>query len=122
LHCIWTLPQNDYNYSTRWKVIKAGFSRQYLHELKLAISLSPSKIEKGEAGLWQRRFWEHTIRDEDDLNRHIEYIHYNPVKHGLVEEVKAWPWSSFHRFVQEGIFDENWGSNHPDFGDLAVIE
>jgi len=66
-------------------------------------------MKKGEAAIWQRRFWELTIRDEDDLNRHIDTIHYNPVKHGVVQRVVEWPWSSFHRYVQEGHYGNDWG-------------
>jgi putative transposase len=90
LHCIWTLPENDGDYSTRWKVIKAWFSHAYRKQGGTPGDLTASKIQKGEVGIWQRRFWEHLIRDLDDLNRHIDYIHYNPVKHGLVQSVNAW--------------------------------
>jgi putative transposase len=76
-----------------------------------------------EAGIWQRRYWEHTVRDEQDLNRHLDYIHYNPVKHGLVETVAAWPWSSFHRYMRDGYYPEDWGGGNV-FGmdDLVVRE
>jgi putative transposase len=110
MHCIWTLPENDCDYSTRWKVIKACFSHQYLQQGGNPGRLSASKVQKGELGVWQRRFWEHTIRDLDDMNRHVDYIHYNPVKHGLVRSVKAWPWSSFHRYVKAGYYDPDWAS------------
>jgi putative transposase len=66
-------------------------------------------LKRGEAAIWQRRFWEHTIRDEADLNRHRDYIHFNPVKHGLVDRVCAWRWSSFHRYVRMGLYDMEWG-------------
>lgn len=72
--------------------------------------LSTSKVRKREKGIWQRRYWEHQIQDEPDLQRHIDYIHYNPVKHGLVERVRDWPYSSFHRYVRNGSLPENWGS------------
>jgi len=71
---------------------------------------------KGEVGLWQRRFWEHVLQDDQDLARHVEYIHYNPVKHGLVRSVKDWPWSSFHRYAKQGYYPADWG------GDLAAIK
>ncbi|HSF80851.1 MAG TPA: hypothetical protein VLA49_06435, partial [Anaerolineales bacterium] len=70
---------------------------------------SASRMKRGEAAIWQRRFWEHIIRDEADLNRHRDYLHYNPVKHGLVSSVSAWPWSSFHRYVRQGYYERYWG-------------
>ena len=115
LHCLWTMPETDVDYATRWKVIKAYFSHRYRLQGGQPGQSSRSKMRKGEIGFWQRRFWEHTIRDEEDLLNHINYIHYNPVKHGLVASVKDWPWSSFHRFVQEGLYDENWGSEEIEF-------
>ncbi len=111
LHCIWTLPVVDADYSTRWKMIKAFFSRKYLRAGGMSGEISLSKIQKGEVGVWQRRFWEHTLRDEIDFNRHLDYLHFNPVKHGLVEEVSAWPWSSFHRYVRTGYYPVDWGGN-----------
>ena len=71
---------------------------------------SNSKIKHREKGIWQRRYWEHQIKDEQDLQRHIDYIHYNPVKHGLVAQVKDWPYSTFHRYVQRNIYPEHWGN------------
>lgn len=109
-HCIWTLPENDGDYATRWKVIKGYFSRRYLQLGGMPGEVSPSKVAKGELGVWQRRYWEHLIRDDADLQQHVDYIHYNPVKHGLVQKVEAWPWSSFHRYVQEGFYEADWGT------------
>jgi putative transposase len=103
IHAIWTLPDGDANFSRRWSLIKSQFS--------MAIptaSRSASKARRREKGIWQRRFWEHQIRDEADLNRHIDYIHHNPVKHGLVERVVDWPYSSFHRYVRSGVLPEDW--------------
>lgn len=74
-------------------------------------NLSNSKLKKGDKGIWQRRHYEHTIRDEDDLHKHLDYIHYNPVKHGLTQNVKNWEFSSFNKFVKMGNYDENWGSH-----------
>jgi putative transposase len=108
LHCIWTLPGNDSNYSKRWNLIKRTFSRNFLNVKNENITLS--RISKRERGIWQRRFWEHLVRDEDDFVRCVEYIHYNPVKHGLVVAPFEWPYSSFHKFVKRGIYDLNWGS------------
>jgi putative transposase len=85
--------------------------------------VSESRRRKEETPIWQRRFWEHTIRDEQDLNRHIDYIHYNPVKHGLVMRVAEWQWSSFHRYVKEGMYDPLWGEGcTPLWGDMQVGE
>src|SRR5579872_2724577 len=92
LHCIWQLPSKDANYSQRWKEIKKYFTQG----VKQA-GVYLEKNNKGEYNLWQRRFWEHTIRDERDFENHVNYIHYNPVKHGYVKRVKDWPYSSFHQ-------------------------
>lgn len=107
LHAIWTLPEGDADYPTRWALIKAGFSRR----LAKIERINPSRRHKGERGIWQRRYWEHQIRDEDDLARHVDYIHYNPVKHGYVYAPRDWPHSSFHRFVREGVLPTDWGMN-----------
>ncbi len=95
LHCLWTLPRNDFDYSMRWSLIKAHFSRR-ITKTEL---IKSSRIKRGERGIWQRRFWEHTIRDEKDFYNHIEYIHHNPVKHGYVSNAKDWPYSSIHQFA-----------------------
>jgi putative transposase len=106
MHCIWTLPANDIDYSHRWRLIKGAFSRALIH-----VDGSIERNTKGEYNVWQRRFWEHTVRDEKDFNAHIDYIHYNPVKHGFVARVCDWPYSSFHRFVRLGWLDANWASD-----------
>ncbi|MCB0223669.1 MAG: transposase [Anaerolineae bacterium] len=108
LHCIWTLPPSDANFSTRWRLIKSHFSRNC--DSRYHGCLSASRQSKQERAIWQRRFWEHLIRDEADFIQHVDYIHYNPVKHGLVTAPQAWPHSSFHRFVQAGQYDEDWGA------------
>ena len=105
LHCIWTLPEGDSDFSSRWGLIKANFSRQIPKSERISVS----RQKRGERGLWQRRFWEHMIRDERDLRQHVDYIHWNPVKHGWVKCVKDWPHSSFHQHVALGIYEENWG-------------
>jgi putative transposase len=110
LHCILTLPQGDTNYSIRWGEIKRIFSKAYLQKTGEGEPRNESPRKRGEAAIWQRRFWEHTIRDETDLNVHLNYIHYNPVKHGLVSNVSDWPWSSFQRFVKLGFYDPGWGN------------
>jgi len=108
LHCIWTLPENDNDFSTRWMLIKSYFSRNI--ELSSHCCISLSRFKKRERCLWQRRFWEHEIKDEGDLTSHIEYIHYNPVKHGHVFNPVDWVNSSFHHYVKKGIYESNWGS------------
>jgi len=104
LHCIWTLPDGDANFSKRWSLIKSNFSRG----IPKGEMRSDSRIKRGERGIWQRRYWEHLIRDEQDFERHVDYIHWNPMKHGLVKSVKDWPYSSFQKFVGEGVYQENW--------------
>jgi putative transposase len=111
LHAVWTLPDDDADFPTRWSLIKARFSRG----LPAALSRSPSKIAKRDKGIWQRRYWEHAIRDDTDLERHVDYIHFNPVKHQLVSRVCDWPYSSFHRFVARGVLAPDWG------GDVGVL-
>lgn len=106
LHAIWALPEDDDDFSIRWSLIKTSFSRGIE-----ARPRSPSKIVKREKGIWQRRFWEHAIRDEADLERHIDYIHFNPVKHGHVSRVADWPHSSFHRYVGQGLLEADWGGD-----------
>ena len=104
IHALWTLPSDDHDYAIRWQSIKRGFSAG----LPAAEGRSASKIKKCEKGIWQRRYWEHQIRDEADLAHHVNYIYYNPVKHGLVQHVNDWPFTSFHRDVQRGIFPVTW--------------
>ena len=106
LHCIWTLPDGDSDFSTRWHGIKWRFSRA----LPLGERLSRRRAPKGERGIWQRRFWEHALRDDTDLERHLDYIHYNPVKHGYVRRAADWPYSSFRRWVAAGVYPEDWAA------------
>ncbi len=108
LHAMWTLPVDDANYPMRWSLIKAGFSRRIPKEERR----NPSRNTKGERGIWQRRYWEHLIRDERDYENHVEYIHYNPVKHGLVKHASEWPFSSFHRYVHNGKLQTTWGESY----------
>jgi len=109
LHTIWTLPDGEFDFSTRWKLIKGAYSRYY--SVSREINISESMRRKREKGIWQRRFWEHTIRNEEDFNRHCDYIHYNPVKHGLVSFPVEWKNSSFRNFVERGIYPPDWGQN-----------
>jgi len=116
LHCIWTLPSDDEDYSIRWKEVKSGFTKQCIHSSKInTLTPTASMVKKGEKGIWQRRFWEHTIRDERDYSMHCDYLHYNPVKHGLAAKPYEWPYSSFQRFVDKGIYQRNWGEVEPPF-------
>jgi putative transposase len=108
LHCIWKLPEGDSDFSSRWKEIKRGFTNGYLKQIGPGGERNTSRQKKGEAAIWQRRFWEHFIDSEEDLENHLDYIHYNPVKHGYVTRPVDWPWSSFRRFVREGIYASDW--------------
>ena len=108
LHTIWRLPDGDSDYSRRWMILKRAFSA--------SIPANPatrSQVSKREKGIWQRRFWEHTIRNEDDWARHLDYIHYNPVKHGYVDSPADWAYSSFSRWVSMGLYCPNWGASEP---------
>jgi putative transposase len=117
LHAIWTLPDGDADFAVRWRLIKSAFSRG----LPRGERISPSRAAKKERGIWQRRYWEHTLRNECDFARHMDYIHFNPVKHGFVTRVRNWPYSSFHRMVRLGIYPMDWGgdASEPkgDFGE-----
>lgn len=105
LHMIMTLPDDDHNYPERWKAIKSRFTRALVKDDVAGLT----KNKKGEYNLWQRRYWEHQIKDETDLQNHVDYIHFNPVKHGHVARVVEWPHSSFHRYVKSGVIESNWG-------------
>ena len=102
LHAIWRLPEGDDDFPCRWNLIKGGFSRG----ISASASRSASKITKREKGIWQRRYWEHAIRNDADLSRHVDYIHYNPVKHGWARCPHAWAFSSFSQWVKRGDYDE----------------
>lgn len=105
LHCVWRLPPGDDDFATRWRLIKSRFSRA----LAPGERRSASRLRAGERGIWQRRYWEHCIRDEADLAAHVDYVHINPLKHGLVGRVADWPWSTFHRDVRAGTLQADWG-------------
>ncbi|MBL4884335.1 MAG: transposase [Planctomycetaceae bacterium] len=117
LHCIWSLPRGDADFSTRWRQIKTLFTRSYLSSDECEAESSTSRAIKQEHAVWQRRFFEHTIQSEEELKRCVDYIHINPVKHGLVEKVSDWPWSSFHRYVQMQEYPLDWGGSPEWFGD-----
>lgn len=110
LHAIWRLPSGDAEYSMRWSQIKAGFSRR----LAKTEHIRPSRRVKRERGIWQRRYWEHQIRDETDLARHVEYIHFNPVKHGWVRRPVDWPHSTLHGYVERKLVAPDWGVSVDD--------
>jgi putative transposase len=123
LHTLWQLPPDNGDFSTRWRQIKARFTHDLIRDGRSAEPVSPSRRRTGERDVWQRRFWEHVIRDEEDLRRHLDYIHWNPVKHGLVTRVRDWPWSTFHRYVRQGIYSADWGASEPvTIADLHVAE
>lgn len=120
LHCVWKLPEGDSDFSQRWAAIKAVFTREYLKLHPGGDVRNPSRQRSGEAAVWQRRFWEHQIRDEADLKRHVDYIHFNPVKHALVTDLAGWPWSTYHRYVRQGYY--NAGSPAAGIRDLEAME
>lgn len=106
LHCVWRLPEGDADNANRWAQIKSGFSRALpLHKRR-----SPRRIARRERGIWQRRYWEHLVRDEDDLRRHVDYLHINPVKHGHAARAGDWPHSSFRRWVAAGVYPMEWAA------------
>jgi putative transposase len=117
LHCVWTLPPMDASYDIRWLQIKSRFTQLFLAGGGDEAGISAARAIKGERGVWQPRYFEHTVRDESDLKHCVDYIHLNPLKHGLVQRVRDWPWSSFHRFVQLGEYSIDWGSSPEFFGD-----
>ena len=104
MHAIWRLPENDADYPVRWSLINAGFSRQ----LEKTEFIRPSRQSKRERGIWQRRYWEHQINGDQDFEKHVDYIHYNPVKHGYTKQPIDWPFSSVHRYVRTGILPAHW--------------
>ncbi len=108
LHAMMTLPLDDNDYSVRWSLIKAGFSRL----LPATEKINKSRNSKGERGIWQRRYWEHLIRDKHDYASHVNYIHFNPVKHHYVESPVDWPYSTIHDYISRGILSNDWGGRN----------
>ncbi|WP_313053813.1 REP-associated tyrosine transposase [Pseudomonas lopnurensis] len=104
MHCVWTLPDGDVDFALRWKVIKFAFARR----LPKTVMLTAAQRARGERGVWQRHYWEHLIQDERDYRYHVDYVHLNPLKHGLVDRVADWPFSSFHRAVRAGVYSGDW--------------
>jgi putative transposase len=108
IHCIWELPENDNDFSKRWGRIKSRFTKTWLAQGGREVGISKARNNHRERGIWQKRFWEHRIRNEEDMMHHVNYIHYNPVKHGLVRCPHEWPYSSFARWVKQGFYKQNW--------------
>jgi len=115
LHALWTLPEGDADFATRWALIKAGFSRR----LQPGEGINPSRLAKRERGIWQRRFWEHLIRSDEDFARHVDYIHWNPCKHGHATRPVDWPYSSVHRYIAEGKQLPDWGGDGNTTGNFG---
>ena len=111
LHAVWTLPEGDADYSGRWRSIKIAFAKG----LPKTERRSAVRRSRGVRGIWQRRFWEHTIRDDADYSAHVDYVHVNPLKHGLVERLAEWPYSSFHRAVARGVYHQDWAAAPAEF-------
>ena len=114
MHAIWVLPENDRDFSGRWSLIKSGFSRAIARSEAIPVS----HAAKRERGVWQRRYWEHWIRDETDLQRHLDYVHINPVKHGHAKRASDWPHSSIHRYIRAGWLTSDWACD-PDSGNVG---
>jgi len=117
LHCIWTLPIHDADFATRWRLVKTWFTKHCDPALR-ATSTQARRV-RGEQAIWQHRYWEHTLRDEDDFARHVEYIHFNPVKHGYVAAAIDWPHSSFRHYVESGIYPSTWGQGEMAFDGIG---
>ena len=109
LHALIRMADDDANYAKLWRTVKGNFTQQLLQQ-----GVPLQRNARGEYNLWQRRFWEHTIRDDRDLQTHVDYIHFNPVKHGLVKFVAQWPYSSFHRYVRLGLLPKDWAMEQAD--------
>lgn len=108
LHCVWTLPDGDADFSTRWMKIKHAVSLDCREDHRRAELMTASKSRHRESTIWQRRFWEHQIRTENDFARHVDYIHFNPVKHGHAQYAIDWTFSTFHRYVRDGVYARDW--------------
>lgn len=123
LHCVWTLPPGDSDFATRWRLIKTWFTKHCVglrsaNRTRSSRPLGPARVAKQQQPVWQNRYWEHALRDESDFARHVEYIHFNPVKHGLAASAIEWPFSSFRRYVKMGMYPADWGLgvDHPGVG------
>jgi len=122
LHALWQLPDGDSAYDRRWAAIKAGFTRSWLSTGGAEACPTPGLANERRRGVWQRRYWEHTIHDVDDLEHYLDYIHFNPVKHGLARAAGDWPWSSFHKYVRMGHYEPGWGTREQEpFHGFALV-
>ena len=116
MHCVIELPEGDDDFATRWRLINIGLSKAIPKSERIYMV----RKQRGERGIWQRRFWEHLIRDERDFAAHVDYVHFNPVKHGWVKRVRDWPYSTFHRYVNQGVLPIDWaGGDECGVGDLG---
>ncbi len=116
LHCIWTLPPGDADFATRWRLIKTWFAKHRdVDGASGYAALTRPTGSQSEHTVWQHRYWEHVLRDETDYRRHLEYIHFNPVKHGYIKAPIDWPYSSFRRYVNAGIYPPDWGGEVIEF-------
>lgn len=115
LHTVWTLPENDADFSSRWSLIKQITTHECGQKYRNEALLTKRRTAKRQGTMWQNRFYEHTIKDDVDYQAHMDYLHFNPVKHGLVNAVKDWQWSSFHRLVKHGVYENNWGGDSVTF-------
>ncbi|MDQ3261240.1 MAG: transposase [Pseudomonadota bacterium] len=122
LHCIWTLPPDDADFSIRWALIKQHVSNACALRYVDPKKFNASQRKRGESGFCQRRFWEHLIRDEIDYERHVDYIHWNPVKHGYIDRCIDWPYSTFHRFAARGVYPIDWAISESAFDDGTFPE
>jgi putative transposase len=122
LHAIWTLPEGDDRFSARWSLIKKGFTNRFRGVRGKEATITVAQQREGRAGYWQPRFWEHTLEDEKDFEKHFDYIHFNPVKHGYVKCPQDWGPSSFHRWVRQEVYDENWACGESPQWDFTMIE
>ncbi len=119
LHAIWKLPHQDANYATRWRLIKEAFTRAYVAKIGAPDRTDVDRA-RGERNVWQRRFWEHLIRDDRDFAAHLDYIHLNPVHHGLTSSPRDWPHSTFRKWIERGVYEPTWGSDErPELPDWA---
>jgi putative transposase len=114
LHAIWTSPEYDDRIAARWAVIKSCVTKRCRNLLVFGENVSISRSRRKEGGVWQRRFWDHVIRDETDFHRHLDYLHWNPVKHGYTKTPMDWPYSTIHCFVAQGLYPPNWGGDGVD--------
>jgi len=117
LHCVWTLPEGDTDFAVRWRLVKSWCTKHW--PVPLPQAPTEARRNRGEGGLWQRRYWEHVIRDDLDLGRHFDYVHFNPVKHGYVRRPADWPYSSFRRAVESGLYTLDWAGADEDFDDIG---